>query len=125
MAKIKLKKKQVVLKYTMFIWIWVIWFLSSLPAKHLPKMDTFNFDKVAHLAVYFILSILIFNNYKLGLFGKNNRYVVLLFAIILASLDEAHQVISPNRVVSIYDLAANLSGLILGYFIVFSRKFIL
>ena len=109
-------------KYAMFIWLAIIWTLSSLPAESIPKLDTFNLDKMAHIIVYFILSILVFRNYKLGFFGKLTRQQVMLIAFIMAALDEAHQIFCINRFVSLYDLAANLAGLTLGYFVSGERQ---
>ena len=102
----------------MYTWLGIIWFISSLPAHRLPEIDILNFDKLAHIAVYFILGVLIFKNYKLGLFSNLNKYNVLNLAIILAALDEAHQVFITNRSVSVLDLSANIAGLIIAYFII-------
>jgi VanZ family protein len=109
-------------QYAMFIWLAVIWTLSSLPADSIPKLDTFNLDKMAHVIVYFVFSMLIFRNYKMGFFGKLTRQQVMFIAFFLAALDEAHQVLCINRFVSLYDLAANLAGLTLGYFVTGERQ---
>ena len=104
------------LKYSLFIWLGLIWLASSLPGKTLPQVDVLNFDKLAHVVVYFILGVLLFKNHNQGLFRRFTRQQLLLIAIILAALDEAHQFFIPNRLVSVYDLAANLAGLTLSYF---------
>jgi len=101
----------------MFGWLGIIWFISSLPAHSLPKIDVLNFDKLAHVIIYFILGVLIFKNYQLKLFGNLNRYYVLNIAVILASLDEAHQVFITNRSVSALDLSANIAGLVIAFFL--------
>ena len=116
-----MNNKQLLYKYAMFTWLGGIWFISSLPAQRLPQIDVLNFDKLAHVIVYLILGILIYKNFKLGLFGSLNKYELLNIAIILAALDEAHQVIIVNRTVSVFDLSANIAGLVIAYFIM-SRK---
>jgi VanZ family protein len=108
-------------KYCLIFWLILIWFLSSLPADRLPKLDTLNLDKFLHISIYLIFSLLVYKNYCLGLFKSLNRQDLLLIAVVLASLDEAHQVFITNRSVSVFDLAANITGLSIGYF-VFSGK---
>lgn len=116
-----MNKKRQLFKYAMFIWLGGIWFISSLPARSLPQIDVLNFDKLAHISVYLVLGILIFNNFKLGLFGSLSKYEILNIAIILAALDEAHQVFIINRTVSVFDLSANIAGLLVAYFLM-NRK---
>jgi len=105
------------LKYILFIWLALIWIVSSVPANSLPKLDTFNLDTLAHLAVYLVFGLLLFANHRRGLFNRYSRQQLLMAAVILAALDEAHQVFIPNRQVSVIDLAANIGGLALAYFI--------
>jgi len=106
------------LRYGLFFWICIIWFISSLPGDSLPKFDSFNVDKLAHTAMYLVFSILLFVNYNNGLFKKLCRYDVLLLIVMLASFDEAHQVFIKFRAVSVLDLSANLFGVVLGYFLI-------
>lgn len=115
-------KNKALLKYSLFIWLIIIWIVSSIPGKSLPQIDAFDLDKLAHTLVYLILSMLIFINYNNGLFNNLSRQYILLIAIILAGLDEAHQVFIPNRYVSIYDMAANLLGLTAGYLLFRPKK---
>lgn len=117
-----IKLNKTFLKYAMFTWLGMIWFGTSLPGKSLPKLDTFNLDKFIHVGVYLVLAILIFKNYNIGLFHKLSRQHILLIAIALAALDESHQVFISNRYVSLYDLAANIAGLTVGYFLIKPEK---
>jgi len=105
-------------KHALIAWLILIWTLSSLPAEKLPSIESFNIDKLAHIFVYLILSLLIFINFKLGFFKGLTKHKVLMYSIILASLDESHQILIANRDVSVLDLAANITGLIIGFFIV-------
>jgi VanZ family protein len=102
----------------MFGWIGLIWFLSSLPGDSLPKMDAFSFDKLAHTTVYLILSVLVFLNFNGGLFKNMTRHEVLALAVMIAALEEAHQLFITNRFVSALDLSANMFGIFLGYFLI-------
>jgi VanZ family protein len=112
-----MNKGKNLLKYLMIFWLGLIWLLSSLPAYTLPKLDTFNLDKIAHVTVYFILGYLILLNYRYGLFKHISYQSVMLTAIILAALDESHQIFITNRSVSLLDLSANMTGLIIAYFV--------
>lgn len=102
----------------MFFWLGFIWFVSSLPAASLPKLDLLRFDKLSHLGVYLVLSLLTFINFRKGFFRGLSRWDVLCILSSLAALEEAHQVWVLNRQVSALDLAANLLGIFLGYFII-------
>jgi len=115
-------KNKAFFKYSMFTWLSIIWLVSSIPGKSLPHIDALNLDKLAHTLVYLILSMLVFINYNNGLFKNLSRQYILLIAIILAGLDEAHQVFIPNRYVSLYDMAANLLGLTAGYLLIRPTK---
>ncbi len=102
----------------MYIWLSSIWLISTLPSKSLPKLDILKFDKLSHLTVYLVLSILAFINHRHGFFGRMRRWDVLFLFCTTAALEEAHQVFVSNRSVSVLDLAANLIGIFMGYFIV-------
>lgn len=106
------------LKYFLFIWLALIWIVSSVPGDSLPQLETFNLDTLAHVFVYLVLGILLFVNHSKGLFSRYSRQQILMIAIILAALDEAHQVFIPFRQVSVLDLAANIGGLTAAYFII-------
>lgn len=105
------------LRPMLLIWVTIIFTVSSLPADRIPVLDGINVDKLLHIAVYYVLGCLLLWNHKAGLLGSFTRYQVLLAAIIFASLDEAHQSVIPNRSVSVYDLAANMAGLFISYFV--------
>ena len=110
------------LKILLILWLGIIWFVSSLPGDSLPKLETINIDKFAHVFVYFVLSILMLVNYRKGNFGNMSIREVFLAAVILASLDESHQVFIINRSVSVFDLLANLAGIFTGYIVSISKS---
>ena len=83
----------------------------------MPKLETLNFDKLAHIIIYFVLGLLVFANHRMGNLNRYKRTDLLLVFVIMAALDESHQVLITNRSVSVLDLSANLSGLFLSYFL--------
>jgi VanZ family protein len=113
------------LRFALCLWFGLIWVLSSIPGDSLPTIDAFNVDKLAHVTIYLIMSVLIFLNYNKGMFKNLTRHDVLLIFILLASLDEAHQHFIKFRAVSVLDLSADFFGLFLGYFAVnpFAKKY--
>jgi VanZ family protein len=118
-----LKNKQIkLIRIALYGWLLLIWIVSSLPAEKLPNIDALNLDKLAHISVYFIFSVLLFVNYKHNKTSKISKYQLLLIAIVLAALDEAHQELVVNRTVSLYDLSANITGVLLGYLVVMRKN---
>jgi VanZ family protein len=103
--------------FAMFIWLCLIWVVSTLPADVLPRIDALKIDKLEHFVVYFILGMLVAVNYRKGFFVGLTRPGVYLALIILACFDESHQYFCINRVVSVFDLSANILGISASYFI--------
>jgi VanZ family protein len=94
------------------VWMVLIWTISSLPSSELPSFQVFGFDKIAHFSIYMIWGLLV-NKHLL----KVRTHIVTSIAIyslmcLCASLDEWHQHYIPGRSVNVYDLLANLFGLI-------------
>lgn len=94
------------------VWMVLIWTISSLPSSELPSFRVFGFDKIAHFSIYMIWGLLV-NKHLL----KVRAHIVTSIAIyslmcLCASLDEWHQHYIPGRSVNVYDLLANLLGLI-------------
>ncbi|MDY0127085.1 MAG: VanZ family protein [Candidatus Cloacimonadaceae bacterium] len=108
----------------MILWMLLIWTVSSLPAKDLPSVDIWGFDKLAHLGIYLIWGILA----VLFLSKRKSSTAVVCFSfslmLLIAALDEYHQHYIPGRQVSGYDLLANATGLALPFilYIVFKAK---
>lgn len=110
----------VVLKYLFWIWLVIIFAVSSIP-EFSPREfttigSTIRVDYILHLMEYFILiSLLLF--WKAG---KNYRikpaFVLLacIGIILFASLDEYHQVWIPGRSFNIKDMYFNYAGIVAG-----------
>lgn len=103
--------------YPWLFWLSLIWIVSSIPSDSLPSYKIIGIDKLAHFAQYLILGLLV-NRWlkRMDLKGRKCIYVYGLL-LILAIIDELHQVYIPGRSVSVYDCLANGSGLVGAYLI--------
>jgi len=99
----------------MYLWLAAIWIVSSLPGDSLPEIDQLGYDKIWHVISYAVLTSLFFVNYKSGYFDNMCIKEILMLLVIVASLDEAHQYLISNREVAIFDLAANIFGIVIGH----------
>ena len=103
-----------------------IFYMSSLPGEDLPLPQFFLSDKIAHFITYAGLGVLI--AFRAGLTDLlRGRHVVRwtkggwigpLVGIAYAAFDEFHQYFVPNRTLSAGDFAADVAGLLLGYWLV-------
>ncbi len=104
------------------MWGLTIWVLSSLPSDSLDPPSIIGFDKIAHFGVYLILGLLTNRAVKGRKLSK--AVVILIYALLLlnAAIDEYHQNFIPGRSVSVWDLAANSTGLLTGFVIGWFRR---
>lgn len=106
----------------MLLWMVLIWTLSSLPAKDIPSIKIWGFDKLAHLGIYLIWGIWA----VLFLMKRKSSTTMVCFSfslmLLIAALDEYHQFYIPGRQVSGYDLLANAAGLALAFILYFILK---
>lgn len=98
-----------------FIYILFIWILSSGPV----EINSFgNFDKVLHLIEYAILGVLL--SYGVDLNAKEfpeKIYFILFVGLLFGLLDEIHQYYVPSRTFDIFDIFADVAGIIIGAFL--------
>lgn len=108
------------------LWALVILFLSTLPSVNLPETiwDLLAPDKLAHAAVYAILTLCIFYGlYQLNALNKGSVFIAILISSIYGVLMEVIQYsFFPNRYFELLDIIANIIGsigslLILKYFL--------
>jgi len=94
----------------------LIFFLSS--KSYQVNIEIFFFDKGIHIIEFgvlgFLLSLGIFN---FSLSFKNKFILVFTIGSFLAVLDEIHQFFVPMRTMEAFDLAADILGIGLGFFI--------
>lgn len=103
-----------------FIWAGVIFLLILMPGGEMPGTgEMFKFDKIAHLGVFCVLSFLMIIGFKKQFrFPVLNRKPVLYCLIVsstYASILELGQQLVPDRYANLYDMAFNLSGVLLGF----------
>ncbi len=104
------------------IWSAGIFYFSSLPGSsiHLPQ---FKFvDKLIHVLVFGILSLLVLRVTR----GAENKikafYFGTLYSILYGLTDEVHQFFVPGRFADPYDFLANVVGVLVGC-LMFTRYF--
>ncbi|UCG27992.1 MAG: VanZ family protein [Bacteroidales bacterium] len=115
-------KHLVILKYLFWTWLVLILIVSSvpdLPVQELSSGDSpVRLDYILHLIEYFILvSLLLF--WRAGPDHRiKYRFIVPAFLVIMviASLDEYHQVWIPGRTFNPMDMYYNYAGVVTGMF---------
>ena len=93
-----------------YIWLAIIFTLSSIPNFHSPFSGFRNLDKVLHFGEYLILGFLLrrgFSTRSQGVFLFS-----ILSGILIAFLDEIHQYLIPGRVPEVWDFLMNTAGIL-------------
>lgn len=109
------------------LWAIIIYIASSIPAKYLPHPTFFAFDKIVHIALFFIFGILVYRALE-PFNGPGNLNLARIFfsiaiVILYGILDEIHQGSVPGRTLDTYDaLADTIGGLLAGIVIFFKRR---
>jgi VanZ family protein len=101
----------------LLLWAFFIFVTSSIPSLTLPEFKLVSSDKLAHMAVYFILTALLFRALsRQGRFPRlkagSLKWSVVL-SVAYGASDEFHQSFVPMREVSVADVAADAIGAIL------------
>ncbi len=91
-----------------------------MPGQQMPLLgDLFSFDKLAHLGVFGVLSFLMIIGFtKQTTFPKITSNPVkysLIISLGYAGILEMGQALVPGRYANFYDMAFNISGVLLGY----------
>ena len=119
------KRKFLIYQFPVILWAVIILTVSSIPRFPETTPEWENFDKVIHFVEYGIFGFLLTR--ALYFQDKNSikKFAVVLSVLIcgiFAGFDEIHQRYIPGRFVSLGDLAADLSGILLAQ-IFFIRNF--
>ena len=112
-------------KFTI-LWIIVILVLCLIPSSEIPKSNFIipHFDKIAHLGMFFILSLIYNHEQKTKKFS-DNLFPTIILTIYLAILTETVQkTLTSDRQFDIIDIMADVSGSIFGYFVFLKQKII-
>ena len=111
------------------IWAFVLGWLMLLPSESFPESKLFSYDKLAHVAVFSILSFLVCWGFlsrrsnSIRLF-KKEYFSALIITISYSSVLEILQYYIPGRMADWYDFFANSLGGVLGLtvFYIFTRQ---
>lgn len=120
--RFKSAKIETVFKYLFWTWLLLILTFSSIPELPGPDFETrdsiLRLDYIIHFIEYFVLiSLLLFwrggKNYHIS-----TRFVLitLIGSIVVATLDEYHQIWIPGRTFNPMDMYANFAGILTGMF---------
>ena len=110
------------LRFNLFtiLWAGVIFLLILMPGQQMPSLgDLFSFDKLAHLGVFCVLCFFMIigftKQYAIPRLKKNPVKYSLIISASYASVLELGQSIIPDRYANFYDMAFNLTGVLIGY----------
>lgn len=107
-------------KYAFIAWLVIILTVSSIPNLNTPHLrlgrSVLRLDYLFHTTQYTILALLFIlwkgrNGYR---FSTGMIFLTLLAGILLAVLDETHQLFIPGRSFNPIDMVSNGMGVILG-----------
>ena len=121
------KKIETIIKFwfPVFLWCAVIFYLSSIPSlkSDLPNQLDLIFRKIAHIAEYGILTVLLFRAYY-----KSNGFTIrksvsfaMIFALIYAFTDEYHQLFVFGRQGSLNDVFIDGLGVFFVGFLIYKK----
>lgn len=99
------------------LWALLIFAFSSYPKALIPQGKYISWDKLAHLVEFGILSYLTARAFRFsGIRGLASRYlwITAIFGLVYAISDELHQLYVKGRYASVYDVAADFVGVLLG-----------
>ena len=94
-----------------YIWLAVIFTLSSIPNPKLPHIEFRKIDKVLHFGEYLILGFLLRRGFATR--PKGVFLLSILSGLLIAFVDEAHQQYIPGRTTEVWDFLANSTGILL------------
>jgi VanZ family protein len=106
----------------------LIYFGSSIPAQDFPDLSIFNYDKVIHFLLYFVLSFLTYralrHQTRIKLLSKHAHWIAFLFAMAYGASDEYHQSFVPGRDSDPFDWLADTMGALACFLVVYRRSVI-
>ena len=112
-----LKKLKRFALWPAIIWGIVLAVLMLLPQDSFPESKLLSYDKLAHVVVFTIFSLLVLTGIELKRSSKSNnnsRRITLTICLVYGILLEGLQSYVPGRMSDIYDLIANFTGGLLG-----------
>ncbi len=102
-------------QFPAIFWMTAIFIQSSISKLHVPDMGFKLQDKFAHAVEYAILAFLLlraFENLKCAKVRNRYLYYSLFVGVFYGILDEIHQYFVPGRSADIFDVAADILGVV-------------
>jgi len=94
---------------------------SSIPGEKIPDIELFSHDKLIHVAIYFVFAFALLHalrhQARVAYLSENALLCGMFFATLYAISDETHQFFTPNRSSEIWDLNADMLGILLAGFV--------
>ncbi|QKG81022.1 VanZ family protein [Tenuifilum thalassicum] len=117
MNSLRNKRRLIIL---ILVWVLSILFIPAIIPMDFPIIKVFGFyihsDYLVHVFLFFILIVtLLLAGIGVHSFGV---FILIILAAILA---EVWQLVIPHRTYNIWDLIANVGGVILGYLVAYLR----
>jgi VanZ family protein len=99
------------------IWAALIFVASSIPSEDIPASPILDYDKLIHMAIYFVFAALMYRALRFGGISPalRTRAAILTIGIITlyGATDEFHQHFVPGRTMDVFDWVADVAGGIL------------
>lgn len=101
-------------QFPAFVWMGIIFILSSIPGNYFPEQPFDLFDKLVHACLFGILTYLIYRGFqyqdKSAFFKNFSIAIAFLICVIYGIIDELHQEYIPGRSPDITDALADILG---------------
>ena len=116
-------------KFGAILWTMIIFILSILPGSTIKEfwtIDFFSMDKVAHMAVYFVLAVLVWKSLEYEGFLTINGKTILLGSSFGILMEIVQFLFFPYRYFDLFDIIANIIGSTAGvvaiYFLTYKKQ---
>ncbi len=90
---------------------------SSIPGDQIPAFELFSHDKLIHVGIYFVFTLALLHalrhQERWAYLSEHALLSGMLIAILYAISDETHQFFTPNRSSEVWDLNADVLGIVL------------
>lgn len=102
------------------LWGCLIFGLSTIPGKSMPRIDIVDWDKGAHIGVNFIFAFLVHRAFSNKRRTPKQERSLMLFVVLVVSVfgatDEYHQLFVPGRECDFFDwLSDTLGGVLFAF----------
>lgn len=114
-----MKSKKIIPFVPVAIWLIIVLVLSGYPGNQLPKVAVWQFDKLVHVIMYAVLSLLLFLPFCKQFLDIEKRFRIRLILILVSVsygglMEILQENIFINRGGNLIDFTANTVGAILG-----------